>query len=130
MRNRATVHEQLERARTAAIVVPADDAATLVVTGGDRQTWLNGLVTCDLAPLKANQAAYGLAVTQKGRIMADVTVLVTAKERLLVALPRSTAAEVRESFEKYLIMEDAEVAADDRFAVSFVHGPRAGDVLD
>jgi folate-binding protein YgfZ len=131
MMNRATVEEQLERARAAAIVVPAEESVVLVVTGSDRQSWLNGLVTCDLAPLKAGQAAYGLAVTQKGRILADVTVLVADDARVLVALPKSAAAEVRESFERYLIMEDVEVAPEDgEYAVAFAHGPRAAEVLD
>ena len=132
----ASLEAQLDRAKNAALVVPSEDAVAFVVTGADRKTWLNGLVTCDLAPLKTNDAAYGLAVTQKGRILADVVVLVDAKglvdegAQVLVALPRHVAAEVRASFEKYLIMEDVEIAPEtDRFVVSFVHGPRSGDVL-
>ena len=127
----ANVQTQLECAKTSALVVPSEDAVVFVVTGGDRKTWLNGLVTCDLAPLGANQAAYGLAVTQKGRILADVSILIDGDEQVLIAVPRTVASEVRTSFEKYLIMEDAEIAAeDDRFVVSFVHGPRSGDVLE
>jgi transposase InsO family protein len=39
----------------------------LAVTGNDRVSWLNGLVTCDLAHGSVGDAVYGLVVTQKGR---------------------------------------------------------------
>jgi folate-binding protein YgfZ len=129
MESPPTLEAQLSHAHTHALAIPAPHLGVLVVTGGDRQSWLNGLLTCDLAPLKRGDAAYGLADTQKGRIMADALVLVD-DERVLVAVPRSALAEVRASFERYLIMEDAEIATgEDDFAVWLVHGPRSGDVL-
>ena len=42
------VAEQVRAARESVLVVPHPDLATLVVTGGDRETWLNGLLTCDV----------------------------------------------------------------------------------
>jgi folate-binding protein YgfZ len=109
--------------------VEAKDLGVMVVTGGDRQTWLNGIVTCELAPLKPGGAAYGLAVTQKGRIMADLTVLVDA-ERLVLVVPITQMDTLKASFEKYLIMEDAEVATEpDAFAVWQLHGPKSADVV-
>src|SRR5947209_7700605 len=124
MKRAASVDQQLETVTKTAVALPASDTVVLAVTGADRQSWLNGLVTCDLAPLKAGEAAYGLAVTQKGRILSDVIVLVD-RDRALVALPAATASEVRASFERYLIMEDAEIAPEtDRFGVVLVHGPR------
>jgi folate-binding protein YgfZ len=130
MKASPSVEAQMNHARTGSLVVPASDLGVLVVTGGDRQTWLNGLLTCDLAPLKRGGAAYGLAVTQKGRILADALVLVD-DERVLVAVPRSAIEEVRASFERYLIMEDAEIAPGDAdFVVWLAHGPRSGEVLE
>src|SRR5215470_14598973 len=125
-----SVEEQLAKVRTAAVAYAAHDMATCKVTGGDRQSWLNGLVTCDLAPLQAGQAAYGLAVTQKGRILSDLVVLLEA-DAAIVILPASMAEEVRSAFERYLIMEDAEIAAEPRgHDVVYVHGPKAGSVLE
>ncbi|MGO8994275.1 MAG: YgfZ/GcvT domain-containing protein [Polyangiaceae bacterium] len=117
----------LERAAAAALVIPAPELATLVITGGDRQTWLNGLITCDLAPLKAGDVAYGLFVAQKGRIEADAIVALE-ESRMLLALPRAVASEVRASLERHVIMEDVEIA-DGAFEVEAVHGPRAAEVL-
>ncbi len=87
----AAVADALGRAARSALVVPAPERATFVVSGADRQTWLNGLISCDLAPLKGGDAAYGLFVEKKGRILADAVVLVDA-ERILLAVPRGALA--------------------------------------
>ncbi len=121
---------QRDAATSSALVIAMPELATMEVTGGDRQTWLNGLLTCNLAPLRVGEAAYGLAVTQKGRILADAIVLID-EGCVRLAVPRSTLAEVRASFERYLIMEDAEMLPDGAGAgVVMVHGPRAGAVLE
>jgi folate-binding Fe-S cluster repair protein YgfZ len=43
------------------VLVERADLAVLVVNGADRQTWLNGLVTCDLTKAVPERANYGLA---------------------------------------------------------------------
>jgi folate-binding protein YgfZ len=121
-----SVRDQVEAARKSALWVPAPELSVLVVTGKDRQTWLNGLITCDLAPLAAGQAAYGLAVAQKGRILSDLYV-VLGEDRLFVAVPTSALEGLRASLEHYLIMEDAEITSE-QHAVAFVHGPGSADV--
>jgi folate-binding protein YgfZ len=127
MKDGVDVAQALERARQSALVIPAPELATLVVTGGDRQAWLNGLITCDLAPLKAGDAAYGLFVAQKGRIVADAFVLLEST-RLFLAVQRGVLGEIRASLEKHVIMEDVEIA-EGAYEVERVHGPRSADVL-
>ncbi len=99
---------------------------TLVVTGEDRVSWLNGLVTCDLTPLAApGRGAYGLATSKVGRVLSDL-IAVSTPDRVLVALPREREAPLAEAFERYLVMEDAELArAGDRFEWLLLHGPGA-----
>jgi folate-binding protein YgfZ len=124
------VATQVEAARSNVLVVPATDLVVLRVTGGDRQSWLNGLVTCDLAPLRPGDAAYGLAVTQKGRILADAVVLLGG-DHLLLAVPAASEADLRVAFEKYLIMEDVEVEPDAAKVVVFaLHGPASAKLLE
>ena len=124
------VQAQVASARARALAVEARDLDVMVVRGGDRQAWLNGIVTCDLAHLVVGgAAAYGLSVTQKGRILADLTILADT-ERLLVAAPRAQIETLRGSFDKYLIMEDAEVTVPaEGFAIVQLHGPKAGVVV-
>ena len=111
-----------------ALLVEAPHLGTVAVSGPDRQSWLNGLVTSDVAKLRPGHASYGLVLVKVGRIVSDVFVL-HADDRLLVAGQRDRIALLREHFEKYLIMEDA--AHEDvssAYAWAFAHGPRAAEV--
>jgi hypothetical protein len=118
---------QMEAARSGALAVAAPELGTLVVTGGDRVTWLNGLITCELAKRATGDAIYGLHVEKKGRIVSDLYVVLDA-DRIVVALPGGVAEAVRTSLDHYLVMEDAELSAGE-LDVWFVHGPRSNDVL-
>lgn len=119
--------EQLRAAHESVLVVPRRDLAVFEVTGDDRATWLNGLVTCDVAKLAPGAAAYGLAVTQKGRIVTDLFV-VARKGSITVALPGGVRDAVLAAFERYLVMEDAELARDDARVVWFAHGPKSSEL--
>ena len=46
---------QVQSAKRAALVVEAADLAIITVRGSDRQSWMNGLLTCDLARLRAGR---------------------------------------------------------------------------
>jgi folate-binding protein YgfZ len=118
---------QLEAARAGALALEEADLGALVVTGKDRVTWLNGLVTCDLAKCSAGDAVYGLAVAKSGKILADV-VIVLDEARVVVLAPASEVEALRASLDHYLIMEDAELTVG-AFRAWSVHGPRAGEVL-
>jgi len=116
-------------AERGALLIRAPQLGTIVATGPERVSWLNGLVTSDLTKLGPGIASYGLVLVKIGRILADVW-LVSAGERLLLGVPRERVASLREHFEKYLMMEDAAHAdASEKFAWAFVHGPRAGELL-
>jgi hypothetical protein len=123
---------QVAAAGARALAVEEDDLATLVVTGGDRVTWLNGLLTCDLVKHAAGAAVYGLAVARNGRVMTDATVVFDdAGARVLVAMPASVVDAMRAHMEHYLVMEDAELAAGSGAFVAWsVHGPRSGEALE
>jgi tRNA-modifying protein YgfZ len=126
----ASVEEQVKAARRSVLAVPEPDLVAMVVTGADRASWLNGLLTCDLATAKAGDAVYGLAVAQKGRIVTDLLVLLEA-ERALVLVRRAASTSLAEDFDRHLMMEDAELTlAFDDFTVVTLHGPASGAVLD
>jgi folate-binding protein YgfZ len=117
-----------EAASRGALLVEAPHLGTIALSGPDRQSWLNGLVTSDIAKLLPGHASYGLALVKVGRIVSDVFVL-HADDRLLVACQRDRTTLLGEHLEKYLIMEDA--AHEDvssAYAWAFAHGPRAADI--
>jgi hypothetical protein len=121
-----TQQAQLDAARTGALVVFRPDLAAAVVRGNDRVAWLNGMLTCDVTRAASGVAMYGLAVTQKGRVIADVIVIAEAAALRLV-VPRAVLGELIATLERYIIMEDAEVAATGD-VVALACGPRAATI--
>jgi folate-binding protein YgfZ len=91
-----------------ALLVEQPDLGTLVVRGRDRKTWLNGLLTCDVAPLGAARGVWGLLLTKQGKIVSDVT-LVEGGGAVYMSTASNRAAELRELLDRHLIMEDAEL---------------------
>jgi tRNA-modifying protein YgfZ len=124
--------EQVEAAQRGALAVPEADLATVAITGGDRVSWLNGLVTCDLTKRRAGAAVYGLAVARNGRVLTDMVVVFDEPgARLLVAVPRAVLETLRAHLDHYLVMEDAEMSvATDAFEAWSVHGPASPGALE
>lgn len=120
---------QLEAARQSALIMTAPDLGTIVVTGADRKSWLNGLVTCDLAKLSVGQGAFGLHVAKAGKVQAELWILVGA-DRVLVGASAEALPGLMEVFDRHLIMEDADVAISEGYAWSFLHGPRSSELLE
>jgi folate-binding protein YgfZ len=105
------------------------DLGAFAVTGGDRLSWLNGLVTQDVAKLAPGAGAYGLATGKTGRILAEVWIL-AATDRVILVAARDRMDALREHLEKHLIMEDAEIGEPLARAVVFAFGPGATRVLE
>lgn len=124
---------EIERERRAAhegaLLEPAPELGSIIVTGGDRTRWLNGLVTCDLAKLEPGGGAYGLSVAKNGKIFAEHWI-VADKDRLLLAARRDRVPALLEHFDRYIMMEDVEVAdASGELGWLRIHGPLAGDLV-
>jgi tRNA-modifying protein YgfZ len=123
-----TIDRQRRAAEEGALLHPRPDLGALVVTGKDRLSWLNGLVTCELAGKKPGEGVYGLAVGKTGKILAELWFVVAA-DHVAVAAPKDRLEMLREHFDRHLIMEDAEVEeAPDRAWIA-AHGPLSGDLV-
>ena len=105
-----------------------DDLELVRVRGEDAQTWLNGQVTADVRDVKPGEGVYSLAVTVRGKIMADLWV-VRSDSELCVLLPRTASDTVLASFEHQIIMDDVELVRDPTRRVVSVQGPRASEVI-
>jgi folate-binding protein YgfZ len=81
---------------------------TLRVTGADRKTWLDGLLTCAVTAVTGGTAGYGLLLTKQGKIVTDAFLADSGGELWLGVAPGRGAA-VRELLDRYLVMEDAEL---------------------
>jgi tRNA-modifying protein YgfZ len=121
--------DQAKAALTRALLIPAPDRAALTVTGKDRTSWLNGLVTCDLGKLGPGRAAYGLLVEKKGKIQTDLFVAPHREEPVLaLAVPAKVREAILSTLDHYLIMEDAELVPGD-LVFWEAHGPAARELL-
>ena len=109
------------------------DRALLEVGGGDRVRWLDSMLSNDVTGLQVggeNSGCYATALTAKGRIVADLHVLVRDAvfwlETAAAAVPK-----LIEHFERHLIADDVSLRdlgpSIDRLAVE---GPLAGRLLE
>jgi len=102
---------------------------TLVrATGPDRTTFLQGMLTCDVAKLRPGQAAHGLLLTIQGRVTADVRVLAT-DDALLLDVDVRVRAAMLEALEKLLVADDVEFADAGPIAPIGVEGSGAAALL-
>lgn len=84
----------------------------MVVTGPDRSTWLNGLLTCDVAGVKPGHGAWGLLLDRLGKIQAVLGVLADA-ECLYLGVLWGDIDAVSKELDARLVMEDAELTYPD-----------------
>jgi tRNA-modifying protein YgfZ len=80
----------------------------LVVTGPDRKTWLDGLLSCAVTAVVPGVAGYGLLLTKQGKIVTDAY-LVDDGQQLFVGVAPGRGGEVASLLDRYLVMEDAEL---------------------
>ena len=94
--------------RTNGGVVRRTDRAVLAITGADRSTWLQGLVTNDVAALAPGESRYAAYLTPQGRMITDMVVVARA-DRLLLNVPDPLASSLRDRLDGLIFAEDAQV---------------------
>jgi len=104
----------------------------IVVRGGDRVRWLNGMITNDvatLAPGPERSGCHALLLTPIGRIVAELHVLLRP-DAFWLETEREAVAPARARLEKLLIADDVTLADEsDRFARLGIEGPRAVEIV-
>lgn len=103
----------------------------LQVTGEDRVRWLNGMVTNSIQAMGPGEGTYSFLLNAQGRIQGEVTAFAdSAPERLLLEVDRGEMERVRAWLDRYVIMDDVELAeAEELQAGVLVVGPAAEAVL-
>jgi folate-binding protein YgfZ len=89
-------------------VVRRTDRRVLAISGADRATWLQGLVTNDVQNLVAGESRYAAWLTPQGRMITDMNV-VASGDRLLLDVPATLAADLRERLDGLIFAEDVTV---------------------
>ena len=111
--------------RTGAGLFDASVREVVRLTGPDRVSFLQGMVTQDVEGLAIGSVADAALLTPKGAMVADARVVRRADDFLLLSEP-GYGPMVLGTLEKYLISENAELAdATARFGQLSVVGPEA-----
>jgi folate-binding protein YgfZ len=110
-------------------VVRRTDRRVLAISGADRASWLQGLLTNDVASLAEGESRYAAYLTPQGRMITDMNV-VSREGRLLLDVPANLAASLRERLDGLIFSEDAQVTDESgRLLVWTVIDGRLTDVI-
>jgi len=89
-------------------VVRRPDRGVLAVSGADRAAWLQGLLTNDVEALKDGEVQYSAYLTPQGRMTSDMHVAARGN-RILLDVPLTLAAALRDKLDGLIFSEDAQV---------------------
>jgi folate-binding protein YgfZ len=103
------------------------DRAVLEVRGDDAREWLQGQVTNQTEDARPGDTVYGFILTLKGRVLADVWMLFD-EDRVWLEVPSAQVQAVQERLDRYIIMEDVDLAHRSDLALLAAEGPKATDV--
>jgi folate-binding protein YgfZ len=121
--------EGYQAIRTGAGVVVRGDRGVLVVTGADRLTWLQGLLTNDVLALPIGGVQDSAYLTPQGRLISDLRVINLA-DRTLLDVPGSLAESLQKRLDGLLFAEDARVVdGSNQTAIIDVHGPASTQLI-
>jgi folate-binding protein YgfZ len=108
LRSFSSLEAELSALMHSAGISPLNWRAKLVLTGEDRQRWLNGMVTNNIRDLGLGRGNYSFLLNPQGRVQADLTVW-NRGEFYLLETDASQSATIKDFFDRYIIMDDVEV---------------------
>jgi folate-binding protein YgfZ len=112
-----------------AAVVRRGDRGVLAVTGADRLSWLQGLLTNDVVALPIGGVCDAAYLTPQGRMITDLRVF-SYPERVLLDVPAPLADALAARLDALLFSEDAQIAnRSSELSIVDVHGPQAAAVV-
>lgn len=96
------------------------------LVGADRVSFLQGMVTADVAKLDPGSGTYAAAVTVQGRLVTDLRIF-SLPEEVWLDVPATHATKLREHLEKYIVADDVEFREPgDSGPVVLIEGRKAG----
>jgi len=116
--------------RAAVGVVDRSRWGVLELTGADRVSFLNGMLSNDVKRLAPGQGAAAAFLDARGRVQALLTVLAQV-DRHLVLLPGGTAAKTHDALEGFHFAERVEIRdASEEHATFLLAGPATATLVE
>jgi folate-binding protein YgfZ len=101
----------------------------LRLRGKDRARFLNAMVTNDVEKLAPGHSCAALITTTKGKVIAELLVLMRAAEIIVLVL-QGPVARVVESLDSHIIADDVELEnISEHFGVIAVEGPKCRELV-
>jgi glycine cleavage system T protein len=101
----------------------------LQLTGPDRLSFLQGMLSNDLRPLKPFTGQYATLLTQQGKLIADLRVL-CAMNSFYLDFSENLKEKILAHLNRYLVADEVEIAdRSTEYATLSVQGPRSEAVL-
>ena len=115
--------------RDGAALVSDARTGRVALTGADRRSYLQGLLTNDIEALVPGTGCYAALLTAQGRMITDMRVLELG-DAVLLDVPAEQATAIRDHLDRFVITEDVSVADVTSIRAEIgLYGPAAIDVL-
>ena len=116
--------------RKGAVLFDAPHLGALRVTGGDRLSFLNNMVTAKSVDLTPGRSRPCFWLNHKGRIDADL-LMCEFEDEMLIILDRHLAANTAGTLSSFVFAEDVEITdASGELSILSIHGPKTRSLLD
>jgi folate-binding protein YgfZ len=128
-RNPGDVRAEFEALRSGCGLYDLSSRTRIVVTGGDRVRWLNGMVSNNVRDLAVAHGVYAFMLNAQGRIQADLYAYQRG-DSLLIDTEGAQREKILQIFDRYIIADDVEIAdMSGRLTAFGIGGPQAQTVL-
>jgi glycine cleavage system T protein len=122
--------EEYASIRGAVGLLDLSNRAVLELTGADRLSYLQGLISNDLRPLASGYGIYAAFLSQQGKVLGDCRVLAT-DDSFLVDLWEPLKPKILDHLHRYLVADEVEISdLSDRYAILSVQGPNSETLLE
>jgi folate-binding protein YgfZ len=101
----------------------------VAVRGEDRFRWLSGMVTNAVNELGENSGAWNLVLNAQGRILGDLYVW-RDRDELELAIAADQYEKLVTHLERFIVMDDVELATQDEETALALRGTKADEVLE
>ena len=121
--------QHYEAARHHAAIFAHDLLGVLQLTGSERHTWLQGMVTNDVEKLKPGESCYAAHLNAQGKVVGQMTVF-AAEDALWLLVEQVAIENLAAAFDRLIIMEDVQLQnVSVEYSVLGLIGPKASAVL-
>ena len=122
--------EYYQAATRGAALTEKDWFGVVKLTGTDRVSWLQGMLTNDVQKLRSGTGCYAAHLTPQGKIVAHMHVLVD-DDGVWLSLERAVIPKLLAALDKLLIMEEVQMAdVSEDYSILALIGPKAAGALE